>query len=55
MVREPSLDAPGSLHHGIVRGNERRRIFESERNREDFLARLQRIITEGKARYFAWA
>lgn len=39
----------------IVRGIERRRVFESDRDREDFLARLEKIILEGKAKCFAWA
>jgi REP element-mobilizing transposase RayT len=38
----------------MVRGIERRRIFESDRDREDFLDRLGRIIQEGGARCFAW-
>ena len=30
MPRGPRLDAPATLHHVMVRGIERRRIFESE-------------------------
>ena len=55
MARGPRLDAPGSLHHVIVRGIERRRIFETEKDREDFLDRLETVVTEGKATCFAWA
>src|SRR4030043_586400 len=55
MARGPRLDAPGSLHHVIVRGIERRRIFETEKDREDFLDRLEIVVTEGKATCFAWA
>ena len=40
MPRGPRLDAPGTLHHVMVRGIERRRIFESDRDREDFRNRL---------------
>lgn len=54
MPRGPRLDAPGALHHVMVRGIERRRIFESERDREDFLDRLGRVIQEGGASCFAW-
>jgi putative transposase len=54
MARGPRLDAPGSLHHVIVRGIERRRIFESEKDRQDFLDRLETVLTEGKASCFAW-
>ena len=39
MPRGPRLDAPGSLHHIMVRGIERRKIFESDRDKEDCLAR----------------
>jgi len=55
MARGPRLDAPGSLHHVIVRGIERRRIFETEKDREDFLDRLETVVTEGKGICFAWA
>jgi putative transposase len=55
MARGPRLDAPGSLHHVIVRGIERRRIFETEKDREDFLDRLETVVSEGKATCFAWA
>jgi len=54
MPRGPRLDAPATLHHVMVRGIERRRIFESDRDREDFLDRLGRIIQEGGASCFAW-
>jgi len=54
MPRGPRLDAPGTLHHVMVRGIERRRIFESDRDREDFLDRLGRIVQEGQASCFAW-
>jgi len=54
MPRGPRLDAPATLHHVMVRGIERRRIFESDRDREDFLDRLGRIIQEGEASCFAW-
>jgi len=55
MARGPRLDAPGSLHHVIVRGIERRRIFETEKDRQDFLDRLETVVTEGKTTCFAWA
>jgi hypothetical protein len=31
MPRAPRLDFPGALHHVIVRGIERRKIFRSDR------------------------
>jgi putative transposase len=54
MPRGPRLDAPGTLHHVIVRGIERRQIFKSDRDREDFLARLGQVVEEGQASCFAW-
>jgi REP element-mobilizing transposase RayT len=30
MPRKPRIDAPGARHHIIVRGIERRKIFEDE-------------------------
>ena len=38
----------------MVRGIERRSIFEIDQDREDFLNRLGRIIEEGQASCFAW-
>ncbi len=55
MPRGPRLDAPGTLHHVMVRGIEKRQIFESDRDREDFLNRLGQILQEGQASCFAWA
>jgi len=55
MARGPRLDAPGSLHHVIVRGIERKEIFRDDRGREDFLERLGEIVREEKASCFAWA
>ena len=54
MPRGPRLDAPGSLHHIMVRGIERKKIFESERDKEDFLTRLGKVVQEGQATCFAW-
>jgi len=54
MPRGPRLDAPGTLHHVIVRGIERRQIFRTDRDREDFLTRLGQVVEEGGATCFAW-
>ena len=54
MPRGPRLDAPGTMHHVIVRGIERGQIFRSDRDREDFLARLGQVVEEGQATCFAW-
>jgi REP-associated tyrosine transposase len=42
MARPPRLQAPGTLHHLIARGNERREVFRDEADREDYLERIAR-------------
>ncbi len=55
MARGPRLDAPGSLHHVIIRGIERKEIFRDDQDREDFLTRLGEIVQQGEADCLAWA
>jgi REP element-mobilizing transposase RayT len=55
MPRGPRLDYPGALHHVIVRGIERRSIFHSEYDRQDFLDRLAALVLESHASLYAWA
>ena len=55
MPRSARLDAPGVLHHIMVRGIERRKIFFDDKDREDFLLRLERLIPATKTSCFAWA
>jgi len=40
MPRQAKLDCPGTLHHVMVRGIERRRIVEDEEDRKNFVSRL---------------
>jgi len=44
MPRKSRIDAPGALHHVIVRGIERRKIFRSDYDRKNFLNRLGKLI-----------
>ncbi len=44
MPRQPRLNAPGALHHVIVRGIERRPIFRGDAGRADFIARLAGLV-----------
>ena len=55
MPRGPRLDAPGVLHHVMVRGIERRRIFPAAADYEDFVARLARSASVGHWVVYAWA
>ena len=54
MPRLARLDAPGVLHHIIVRGIERRAIFRDDCDRDGFLERLDRLISETKTGCYAW-
>jgi len=55
MPRKARIDAPGALHHIIVRGIERRRIFYDDLDRENFIERFGIVLTESDTPCFAWA
>lgn len=55
MPRKSRIDAYGALHHVIVRGNARRKIFYNDEDREQFLGRLGTILKETGTSCFAWA
>ena len=54
MPRQPRLDAPGVLHHVMVRGIERTALFRDDRDRADFVARLARLAEGGAWTVYAW-
>jgi hypothetical protein len=55
MPRKSRIDAPGALHHIIARGIDRRRIFDDDADRDNFLDRLGNILSETQTACFAWA
>ena len=55
MPRRSRIDAPGALHHIIVRGIDRKTIFKSDADRNNFLERLKKILTSSDTSCFAWA
>ena len=55
MPRKVRIDAPGALHHVIVRGIERRKIYQSDYDRQIFLDRVGELILETQTQCFAWA
>jgi putative transposase len=55
MPRTFRLDAPGVLHHVIIRGIERRSIFKDDKDRNDFLERLENLLPETHMVCYAWA
>ena len=54
MPRQARLDAPGVLHHIMIRGIERRKIFVNDRDREDFLDRLSKLLPQTETACYAW-
>ena len=54
MPRIERLDVAGVLYHVIVRGIERGRIFRKDRDYEDFLERLGKLLVESNTSCFAW-
>ena len=40
MPRRSRIDAPGALHHIIVRGIERKTIFKDDADKDNFLVAL---------------
>jgi putative transposase len=55
MPRQARLDAPGTLHHVIVRGIEGRNIVDNRWDREDLLSRIGTIALETETAIYAWA
>lgn len=55
MPRLARLDAPGVLHHVIIRGIERRRIFKDDKDRDNLINRLQQLLPETNTSCYAWA
>ena len=55
MPRRSRIDAPGALHHIIVRGIERKSIFKDDADKDNFLERLKNILTDSGTSCFAWA
>jgi putative transposase len=55
MPRKARLDAPGVLHHIIIRGIERRKIFRDDKDKADFTERLADLLPKTSTICYAWA
>ena len=55
MPRKARIDYPGGVHHLIIRGIERKRIFQDDQDRDAFLDRMGILLLESKTSCFAWA
>ena len=53
MPRQARLDAPGTLHHVMIRGTEGGTIFREGKDRQNFLSRLAQISEDTGARILA--
>ncbi len=55
MPRIARLDAPGVLHHVMIRGIEGRKNFRNNKDRKDFIERLAKLCPEMGINCYAWA
>jgi REP element-mobilizing transposase RayT len=55
MPRQGRLDAPGVLHHVMVRGINGEKIFRDNRDYAGFLARLEKGLLASETPCYAWA
>ena len=55
MPRQPRMDVPGTLHHVIIRGIERRRIVDDEKDRKCLIERVAELTADLKTPIYAWA
>jgi len=55
MPRKARIDAPGALHHIVMRGIERKAIFKDGYDYRSFLDRMGALLTESSTACFAWA
>jgi hypothetical protein len=55
MPRQARLDAPRTLHQVMIRGIEGKAIFRDNRDRKDFVTRLEELTKETGTRILAWS
>jgi putative transposase len=48
MPRQARLDAAGTLHHIILRGIEKRQIFDDDLDRQNFVSRMGQLALKTK-------
>ncbi|MBW2741978.1 MAG: hypothetical protein JRE64_24740 [Deltaproteobacteria bacterium] len=46
MARQARLDAPGTLHHVLIRGNERKEIVKDDHDKQNFVYRMGTIALD---------
>ena len=53
MPRQSRIDAPGALHHLIIRGIERKTIVKDHADRNEFVERMESIFGDSSTPCFA--
>ena len=46
MPRQARLDAPGTLHHVIIRGIEQGKIVDNREDRQNFVSRMGKVASD---------
>ncbi|WP_028313959.1 transposase [Desulfatibacillum aliphaticivorans] len=54
MPRKSRIDAPGLLHHVMIRGIERKPIFADDQDRDALMDRLALVLPETQTACYAW-
>jgi putative transposase len=54
MPPQARLDAPGTLHHVMIRGIERSPIFEVDQDRQDCISSTGMLAQETGTKILAW-
>ncbi len=55
MPRQARLDSPGTLHHVIIRGIEKRRIVDDKVDRARLVQRMEDLSKETGTSVYAWS
>ena len=55
MPRQARLDAPGTLHHVIIRGIEKRKIVDDRSDQNAFVERMGQTALDTDTKIYAWA
>jgi putative transposase len=55
MPRQARLDAPGTLHHVIIRGIEKRKIVRDRSDQNAFVERMGQMALDTHTKIYAWA
>jgi putative transposase len=55
MPRRAKLDVAGTLHHIMLRGIEKKEIFEDALDREGFVNRMGKLALETRTKIYAWS